>query len=242
MAYSSAPRDQADRPTVYEGGSLHAYSVSNTAEYGDLTRDRASSPKIQDEMRQFLTEIPNGEFARRGCGETRPTSRSQRPRRQADHSIEEVVHGSAPCWPDGNSKIVDKPRNDNSTRSERPDLRISRAGLFAVCTGKENPPDANSSTPVAMEGIPFILGVPSLPCSLLLHWLLPALAALCTDSFHPLFFQEPARTAPGDENAVLAPADGKVLYLVMPSGAPGAGDDQVSISCRFFNVLSTGCP
>ena len=39
--------------------------VSDTAEYGDLTRGpRIIDGRVKDEMRKILTEIQNGEFAR----------------------------------------------------------------------------------------------------------------------------------------------------------------------------------
>jgi len=47
-----------------EGISGMRYSVSDTAEYGDLTRgSRVISPAVKDEMRQILTEIQDGRFA-----------------------------------------------------------------------------------------------------------------------------------------------------------------------------------
>lgn len=51
---------------IYEGGiSNMRYSVSDTAEYGDLTRGpRVINEDTRDEMRQILFEIQSGEFAR----------------------------------------------------------------------------------------------------------------------------------------------------------------------------------
>ena len=50
----------------YQGGiNYMRYSVSNTAEYGDLTRGpRIINEDTRDEMRQILDEIVSGEFAR----------------------------------------------------------------------------------------------------------------------------------------------------------------------------------
>ena len=50
----------------YQGGiNYMRYSVSNTAEYGDLTRGpRLINEDTRDEMRQILHEIVSGEFAR----------------------------------------------------------------------------------------------------------------------------------------------------------------------------------
>ena len=50
---------------IYEGGlSNMRYSVSNTAEYGDLTRGRRIiNDGVKQEMKQLLKEIQSGEFA-----------------------------------------------------------------------------------------------------------------------------------------------------------------------------------
>jgi len=51
---------------IYEGGiSNMRYSVSNTAQYGDLTRGpRIINESVKAEMRKILKEIQTGEFAR----------------------------------------------------------------------------------------------------------------------------------------------------------------------------------
>ncbi len=51
---------------MYEGGIANMrYSISNTAEYGDLTRGpRIVNDETKKEMKKILTEIQNGEFAR----------------------------------------------------------------------------------------------------------------------------------------------------------------------------------
>lgn len=101
---------------IYEGGIANMrYSVSNTAEYGDLTRGpRVITEDTKDEMRQILTEIQNGEFAREWMLENqanKPVFNALR-RQAADHSIEEVGARlrSMMAWI-GNSKIVDKTKN-----------------------------------------------------------------------------------------------------------------------------------
>src|SRR5262244_1916132 len=50
---------------LYEGGIANMrYSVSNTAEYGDLTRGpRVIDARTREEMRRLLKEIQSGEFA-----------------------------------------------------------------------------------------------------------------------------------------------------------------------------------
>jgi ketol-acid reductoisomerase len=63
---------------IYEGGIARMrYSISDTAEYGDLTRGpRVISPAVKAELRKILGEIQNGEFAREWVAEDeagRPT-------------------------------------------------------------------------------------------------------------------------------------------------------------------------
>jgi ketol-acid reductoisomerase len=50
---------------IYEGGLANMrYSVSNTAEYGDLTRGkRIINEGVRQEMKQLLSEIQSGAFA-----------------------------------------------------------------------------------------------------------------------------------------------------------------------------------
>ena len=51
---------------LYEGGiSNMRYSISNTAEYGDLTRGpRIITPQTKTEMKKILTEIQSGQFVK----------------------------------------------------------------------------------------------------------------------------------------------------------------------------------
>lgn len=51
---------------IYQGGlDYMRYSISNTAEYGDLTRGpRVVPPAAKAEMKKILTEIQTGQFAR----------------------------------------------------------------------------------------------------------------------------------------------------------------------------------
>ena len=56
---------------MYRGGlNYMRYSVSDTAEYGDYTAGpRIVTDEVKASMRQLLTEIQNGEFARKWIGE-----------------------------------------------------------------------------------------------------------------------------------------------------------------------------
>jgi ketol-acid reductoisomerase len=51
---------------IYQGGlDYMRYSISNTAEYGDLTRGpRVISPAVKAEMKKILAEITSGQFAK----------------------------------------------------------------------------------------------------------------------------------------------------------------------------------
>jgi ketol-acid reductoisomerase len=56
---------------IYQGGlDYMRYSVSNTAEYGDLTRGpRLINPAVKAEMKKILGEITSGQFAKEWRGE-----------------------------------------------------------------------------------------------------------------------------------------------------------------------------
>ncbi|MCP5180058.1 MAG: ketol-acid reductoisomerase [Pseudomonadales bacterium] len=78
----------------YEGGVANMwYSVSNTAEYGGLTRgSRLVTDETRQEMRKILEEIQTGKFAREFVTENlagAPTLKAMR-RIQAEHEIETV--------------------------------------------------------------------------------------------------------------------------------------------------------
>lgn len=79
---------------IYEKGIAGMrYSISNTAEYGDLSRGRRIiTDETRAEMKKVLSEIQNGEFAKEWLLENqvgRPTFNAIA-RRQGDHQIEKV--------------------------------------------------------------------------------------------------------------------------------------------------------
>jgi len=79
---------------LYEGGIANMrYSVSNTAEYGDLTRGpRVINEHSRAAMREILEEIQNGEFAKEFVLENQadaPRLKAMR-RKAAEHEIEQV--------------------------------------------------------------------------------------------------------------------------------------------------------
>jgi ketol-acid reductoisomerase len=69
------------------------YSISNTAEYGDMTRGpRVIGPESRDAMKKILADIQSGEFAKEWIAENRAGGESfQRMRDEAaDAQVEEV--------------------------------------------------------------------------------------------------------------------------------------------------------
>jgi ketol-acid reductoisomerase len=98
---------------LYEGGiSNMRYSISNTAQYGDLTRGpRIITEDTKKEMKKILGEIQDGEFARDWlleCKANKP-SFSALTRKGEEHSIEKVgakLRAMMPWLKKG--KLVDK--------------------------------------------------------------------------------------------------------------------------------------
>ena len=101
---------------MYEGGIANMrYSISNTAEYGDMTRGpRIITEQTKTEMRKILKEIQNGEFAREFIMENQtgaPVLKAKR-RISREHQLEQVgekLRDMMP-WIKAN-KLVDKSKN-----------------------------------------------------------------------------------------------------------------------------------
>jgi phosphatidylserine decarboxylase len=72
----------------------------------------------------------------------------------------------------------------------------------------------NVDTPVAVEGFPFIgAGAVITILFAVFGWNVAALLFLLVTLFITFFFRNPERRGPDEERAVLAPADGVVIYL-----------------------------
>jgi ketol-acid reductoisomerase len=73
--------------------ALMRHSISDTAEYGDLTRGgRVIGPEVKSEMKCILEAVRSGEFAREWIMENqagRPVLQARR-RQENDHLIERV--------------------------------------------------------------------------------------------------------------------------------------------------------
>ncbi len=98
---------------MYEGGIARMrYSVSDTAEYGDVTRGpRVIDARVKEEMKRILGEIQNGEFAKEWVAEDdagRPNFTKLR-EQGAQHPIEAVGAKLR-----GMMSWVDKPLNDTA--------------------------------------------------------------------------------------------------------------------------------
>jgi ketol-acid reductoisomerase len=101
---------------LYEGGIANMrYSISNTAEYGDLTRGkRVVGPETRAAMRAILADIQSGAFADEWITEYRcglPHFRELRKEGER-HSIEEVgarLRGLMPWL--ASERLVDRTRN-----------------------------------------------------------------------------------------------------------------------------------
>jgi len=101
---------------IYEGGIANMrYSVSNTAEYGDLTRGpRVIDAGVKERMKKILEEIQTGRFTREWmleCSAGQSSFKALR-RRGSEHPVEEVgerLRGMMP-WISENA-LVDKSKN-----------------------------------------------------------------------------------------------------------------------------------
>ena len=73
---------------MYEGGlSYMRYSISNTAEYGDLSRgSRIITEETKAEMKKILAEIKSGEFAKEWVNEYRTGLKNFNALYEKDHS------------------------------------------------------------------------------------------------------------------------------------------------------------
>ena len=101
---------------MYQGGVADMrYSISNTAEYGDITRGpRLITDETRAEMKRILAEIQKGEFAREFIAETRHGSAVLKANRRLarEHTIEQVGGKLRAMMPWlGSNKLVDREKN-----------------------------------------------------------------------------------------------------------------------------------
>jgi ketol-acid reductoisomerase len=101
---------------IYEGGiSDMRYSISNTAEYGDMTRGkRVIGDTARAAMKQLLADIQSGKFANEWINEYRQGLQNfKRLRKEAEqHPIEDVGRQLRSFMPWlGSERLVDRARN-----------------------------------------------------------------------------------------------------------------------------------
>ena len=113
---------------IYRGGlGFMRHSISDTAEYGDLTRGpRVISPAVREEMRRLLADIRNGSFAKEWIAETRAGAPKFAELRRAakQHPIEQVgaqLRAMMP-WTEEGKRADTKPG-----RSRQPEPEVARA-------------------------------------------------------------------------------------------------------------------
>jgi ketol-acid reductoisomerase len=101
---------------IYEGGIANMrYSISNTAEYGDLTRGpRLVDAAVRERMREVLKEIQSGQFAKEFILENQAGKASFNAlrRRAGEHELEKVgarLRGLMPWLKE--KALVDRSRN-----------------------------------------------------------------------------------------------------------------------------------
>jgi len=101
---------------IYEGGIANMrYSVSNTAEYGDfVSGPRVIDAGVKARMKDVLTDIQTGEFAKRFILENQAGNVGMHARRRAarEHQLEEVgarLRGLMPWLSE--RQLVDKSKN-----------------------------------------------------------------------------------------------------------------------------------
>ena len=101
---------------IYEGGLTNMrYSISNTAEYGDLTRGkRVIGPEVRQAMQTILKDIQSGKFAEEWIDEYKcgmPHFTELR-KEAANHPLEKVGAGLRAMMPWlAQGRLVDKSKN-----------------------------------------------------------------------------------------------------------------------------------
>ena len=101
---------------IYEGGLTNMrYSISNTAEYGDLTRGKKLiGPEVRERMQNILKDIQSGKFAEEWINEYRcgmPHFTELR-KEAANHPLEKVGAGLRDMMPWlAQNRLVDKSKN-----------------------------------------------------------------------------------------------------------------------------------
>jgi phosphatidylserine decarboxylase len=108
----------------------------------------------------------------------------------------------------------------------------------------------NTNTPIAAEGYPFIAAFFLLTVIMALlgqyvhvAFVAPAVVSLLLTAFTVFFFRNPERNTPTNENAVIAPADGVVIFLGKVTEPHTKVEmEKISIFMSVFNVHINRAP
>jgi len=134
---------------IYEGGIANMrYSISNNAEYGDITRGpRIITPQTKAEMKKILAEIQSGQYAKEFILENRanaPTLKAGR-RLMAEHPIEKIGERLRDMMPwIRKNRLVDTSRNEPAASPSWARKRIRRSPARA---GRSSRPRSRSHSP-----------------------------------------------------------------------------------------------
>jgi ketol-acid reductoisomerase len=111
---------------IYEGGfSRMRYSISNTAEYGDLTRgEKVVGDATRTAMKEVLARIQDGSFAREWIEENKSGGKNFRKLREqaAQHPIERVGEQlrAMMSWLPPNVQSNNEKKNPENTKTSEP--------------------------------------------------------------------------------------------------------------------------
>ena len=100
-----------------------------------------------------------------------------------------------------------------------------------------------TTSPIALEGLPFLGGALVATAVAFLVFKPLALFFLAATCFVAYFFRNPERTTPTDEKSVIAPADGRIIYV--GPGMEGHLQEEmlkISIFMSVFNVHINRAP
>ena len=125
---------------MYEKGITGMrYSISNTAEYGDLTRGkRIISETTRQAMRDVLGEIQSGAFAREWIAENRAGQENFQRMREEGAEPPDRARGQGAALDDG----LDR---------HRVPRRVAAATMRRMADGGHRPPSARRSPPAALR-------------------------------------------------------------------------------------------
>src|SRR5262249_50114906 len=95
---------------------------------------------------------------------------------------------------------------------------------------------------MAKDGLAFIIPLVIIAgIFFFLHWRIPAALAVALTLFMAYFFRDPERTIPADSDAIVSPADGRVVEIAPIKSRP-AGGTRVGIFLSPLDVHINRAP